>query len=192
MNVASILGRTIPNFLADHYGALNGAYLKTSCSVGVYKPIFDSYDSICPHNGNANLCDAGSYGRCRSDAVWNLLRLFFGRLYVTALRCPHHYINAHSISDRHISRDTSSKPFLYTTRSIRSWVNEALNLTDWNYLTPSMSLRKRIGVLSFSLGFALLTGNPIAGALLTEKHHWVRPLVFAAVSHPAFQKSIYV
>ena len=30
--------------------------------------------------------------------------------------------------------------------------------------------------------FALLTGNPIAGALLTPHHLWHRPLIFAAVS----------
>ncbi|EAU86708.2 hypothetical protein CC1G_06469 [Coprinopsis cinerea okayama7 len=47
---------------------------------------------------------------------------------------------------------------------------------------PDLSdLGIRIGVLSFSLAFALLTGNPIAGALLTSNHHWQRPLTFAAV-----------
>ncbi|KAF9527216.1 major facilitator superfamily domain-containing protein [Crepidotus variabilis] len=39
----------------------------------------------------------------------------------------------------------------------------------------------RIGILSFALAFALLTGNPIAGALLTSNHIWYRPLIFAAV-----------
>ncbi|PPQ88170.1 hypothetical protein CVT25_005135 [Psilocybe cyanescens] len=38
----------------------------------------------------------------------------------------------------------------------------------------------RIGMVSFSLSFALLTGNPIAGALLTSHRHWPRPLIFAA------------
>ncbi|KAF8956576.1 major facilitator superfamily domain-containing protein [Flammula alnicola] len=40
----------------------------------------------------------------------------------------------------------------------------------------------RIGVLSFTLSFALLTGNPIAGALLTSRHLWHRPLIFAAIA----------
>jgi MFS family permease len=40
----------------------------------------------------------------------------------------------------------------------------------------------RIGMLSFSLAFALLTGNPIAGALLTAHHVWHRPLIFAAAT----------
>jgi hypothetical protein len=40
----------------------------------------------------------------------------------------------------------------------------------------------RIGVTSFVLAFALLTGNPVAGALLTPERHWQRPLMFAAVS----------
>jgi len=40
----------------------------------------------------------------------------------------------------------------------------------------------RIGILSFVLAFALLTGNPIAGALLTPHHIWDRPLIFAAIS----------
>jgi len=40
----------------------------------------------------------------------------------------------------------------------------------------------RIGLLSFVLAFALLTGNPIAGALLSSPHYrWERPLIFAAV-----------
>jgi len=39
-----------------------------------------------------------------------------------------------------------------------------------------------MGILSFGLAFALLTGNPIAGALLTPHHLWQRPLIFAAVS----------
>ncbi|KAF8901153.1 major facilitator superfamily domain-containing protein [Gymnopilus junonius] len=41
----------------------------------------------------------------------------------------------------------------------------------------------RIGMLSFSLAFALLTGNPIAGALLTADRLWHRPLIFAAVTN---------
>ncbi|KAG6831552.1 hypothetical protein H0H92_009471 [Tricholoma furcatifolium] len=40
----------------------------------------------------------------------------------------------------------------------------------------------RIGLLSFTLAFALLTGNPIAGALLSPPHYkWDQPLIFAAV-----------
>ncbi|GLB41018.1 putative MFS general substrate transporter [Lyophyllum shimeji] len=39
----------------------------------------------------------------------------------------------------------------------------------------------RIGLLSFTLAFALLTGNPIAGALLSPPHYrWHQPLIFAA------------
>lgn len=45
-----------------------------------------------------------------------------------------------------------------------------------------MSLRTRIGILSFSLAFALLTGNPIAGALLAAPRYvWRQPMIFAAV-----------
>ncbi|KAG6334754.1 hypothetical protein ID866_4331 [Astraeus odoratus] len=43
----------------------------------------------------------------------------------------------------------------------------------------------RIGITSFVIGFALLTGTPIAGALVQEHHNgpyiWWRPLVFASV-----------
>jgi len=40
----------------------------------------------------------------------------------------------------------------------------------------------RIGILSFVLAFAWLTGNPIAGALLSPPHYkWHQPLIFAAV-----------
>jgi hypothetical protein len=40
----------------------------------------------------------------------------------------------------------------------------------------------RIGLLSFGLAFAVLTGNPIAGALLSPpRYKWLHPLIFAAV-----------
>ncbi|KAH7922546.1 MFS general substrate transporter [Leucogyrophana mollusca] len=41
----------------------------------------------------------------------------------------------------------------------------------------------RIGITSFIIGFALLTGTPIAGALVQYDGHyvWYRPLVFASV-----------
>lgn len=41
----------------------------------------------------------------------------------------------------------------------------------------------RIGITSFVISFALLTGNPIAGALVQVNHSyiWYRPLVFASV-----------
>ncbi|KAF6752787.1 major facilitator superfamily domain-containing protein [Ephemerocybe angulata] len=48
---------------------------------------------------------------------------------------------------------------------------------------PDLSdLGIRIGMTSFALAFALLTGNPIAGALLTSERHWQRPLTFAAIA----------
>ena len=47
---------------------------------------------------------------------------------------------------------------------------------------PDLSdLGIRMGLLSFTLAFALLTGNPIAGALLTDQRIWHRLLIFAAV-----------
>jgi len=41
----------------------------------------------------------------------------------------------------------------------------------------------RIGFASFVIGFALLTGTPIAGALVQDdkKYVWYRPLIFASV-----------
>ncbi|TFK45969.1 MFS general substrate transporter [Heliocybe sulcata] len=40
----------------------------------------------------------------------------------------------------------------------------------------------RIGILCFFVGFAVLTGNPIAGALLRPPHYsWYRPILFAAI-----------
>ena len=65
------------------------------------------------------------------------------------------------------------------------------DLSDLGYLTlpilfclfaEPLHYSIRIGMLSFTLAFALLTGNPIAGALLTPRHIWHRPLIFAAVS----------
>ncbi|TFK70229.1 MFS general substrate transporter [Pluteus cervinus] len=44
-------------------------------------------------------------------------------------------------------------------------------------------LGMRLGVLSFTLGSALLTGSPIAGALLeAPEYHWHRPIIFGSVS----------
>lgn len=43
-------------------------------------------------------------------------------------------------------------------------------------------LGTRVGLLSFVIGFALLTGNPIAGALLSPPYYtWWRPFLFASV-----------
>jgi hypothetical protein len=47
--------------------------------------------------------------------------------------------------------------------------------------------RTRVGLLSFVIGFALLTGNPIAGALLSPPSYtWWRPFLFATVCPHAF------
>lgn len=53
-------------------------------------------------------------------------------------------------------------------------------------LSPDRSVMHstRIGITSFVIAFALLTGNPIAGALVqvNGSYIWYRPLVFASVS----------
>ncbi len=43
--------------------------------------------------------------------------------------------------------------------------------------------RTRIGVVCFVVSFALLTGNPISGALLKPPHYeWQNPILFSGVS----------
>ncbi|KAF9466018.1 MFS general substrate transporter [Collybia nuda] len=46
----------------------------------------------------------------------------------------------------------------------------------------SLSIRMRVGVTCTALAFTCLTGNPIAGALLSPPHYtWWRPLLFATI-----------
>lgn len=122
MNGSSILGRTIPNIVADHYGPLN-VLLASSVVVGALM---------------FALFAATNVGGVAAFAVF--YGFFSGG--VISLAAP----------------------------AVASFVTHS-DLSD---------LGIRIGVLSFALAFALLTGNPIAGALLTAQHHWQRPLSFAA------------
>ena len=49
-------------------------------------------------------------------------------------------------------------------------------------LTACHHIRLRIAILSFTLSFPLLTGNPIAGALLSPPRLlWFRPIILAGV-----------
>lgn len=122
MNGSSILGRTIPNIVADHYGPLN-VLLASSVVVGALM---------------FALFAATNVGGVAAFAVF--YGFFSGG--VISLAAP----------------------------AVASFVTHS-DLSD---------LGIRIGALSFALAFALLTGNPIAGALLTSQHHWQRPLSFAA------------
>ncbi|KAJ7596021.1 major facilitator superfamily domain-containing protein [Mycena floridula] len=123
LNCSSILGRTIPNFLADQYGALNVMIPSAFISAGL----------IWAMIGATNVPGVVLFG------------IFYGIFSGSCI----------SICTPAASR--------FATRA---------DLSD---------LGARIGILSFCLGFALLSGNPIAGALLTPERFWIRPLIFASV-----------
>lgn len=123
MNIASIFGRTVPNFLADHLGALNVMIPSAIITSGLL------FAMLAATNVSGVVLFGILYG------------LFSGSCI--------------SICSPAAAR--------FSTRQDHS------------------DLGIRMGVLSFCLGFALLTGNPIAGALLTPRHIWTRPLIFASV-----------
>ncbi|KAH0578997.1 hypothetical protein H2248_003174 [Termitomyces sp. 'cryptogamus'] len=124
MNAASILGRTVPNFVADICGPLN-----------VMIPI-----SIISGSLVFAMFGATSIG---GTVVFGIFYGFFSGGVVSVV-----------------------------TPAAVSFVSRKDHL----------DLGIRIGLLSFTLAFALLTGNPIAGALLSPPaYRWHLPLIFAAV-----------
>ncbi|KAL0958737.1 hypothetical protein HGRIS_014065 [Hohenbuehelia grisea] len=122
MNAASILGRILPNFLADKYGMFNVMIPLTIISGALIFGMFG----------------AGTTGGLVAFA---LFYGFFSGGFV-ALCTPIASLFAAELSDIGI----------------------------------------RIGIVSLGLGLSLLTGNPIAGALLAPPHYtWWRSIIFSSV-----------
>jgi predicted MFS family arabinose efflux permease len=124
MNAASIFGRTVPNFVADHYGPMNVLIPSGLISAGLIFAMF----------GATSVAGVATFG------------VFYG------------FFSGGMVS--------------LVAPAVGSFVTNR-DLSD---------LGIRIGIVSFTLSFALLTGNPIAGALLTPHHIWSRPIIFGAVS----------
>ncbi|KAF8154611.1 major facilitator superfamily domain-containing protein [Crassisporium funariophilum] len=123
MNASSVFGRTVPNFMADHYGPLNVLIPSAVISAGLIFGMF----------GATSVAGVVAFGI--------FYGFFSGGMVSLAAPGAGSFVTHSDFSDLGI----------------------------------------RIGMLSFTLAFALLTGNPIAGALLTPEHLWHRPLIFAAV-----------
>ncbi|KIM43683.1 hypothetical protein M413DRAFT_68867 [Hebeloma cylindrosporum] len=122
MNVASVFGRTVPNFIADYCGPLNVMIPSALISAALIFAMF----------GATSIAGVVLFGV--------FYGFFSGGMVSIAAPAAGSFVTHQDSSDLGI----------------------------------------RIGVLSFALAFALLTGNPIAGALLTPRHLWHRPLIFAA------------
>ncbi|KAF8066742.1 major facilitator superfamily domain-containing protein [Lyophyllum atratum] len=124
MNASSILGRTIPNCLADFYGPLNIMIPSAFITAGLVFAMF----------GASSVAGAVVFG--------SFYGFFSGGVISVVTPAAGCFVTRKDYSDLGI----------------------------------------RIGLLSFSLAFALLTGNPIAGALLSPpEYKWHQPLIFAAV-----------
>ncbi|KAF9240049.1 MFS general substrate transporter [Melanogaster broomeanus] len=123
MNASSMFGRTVPNFLADHFGPFNVMIPCTLVSAGIMFLMFAATSA------------AGTI-------VFGILYGFFSGGFISII----------TPAIASFSRD----------------INE---------------IGTRIGFSSFLIGFALLTGTPIAGALVQVdgQYVWWRPLVFASV-----------
>ncbi|KAF8512199.1 MFS general substrate transporter [Gautieria morchelliformis] len=122
MNAASLLGRTIPNFIADLYGPFNVIIPMSFVSGALIFAMFG----------------AGSQG---GTIVFALLYGFFSGGFLSLI-AP-------------------------TLASFSTNVNE---------------VGSRIGIATFVMAFALLTGTPIDGALLQPPaYSWFRPIVFSGV-----------
>ncbi|PFH48581.1 hypothetical protein AMATHDRAFT_65048 [Amanita thiersii Skay4041] len=124
MNAASLVGRIVPNHLADMYGLFNVLIPSAMvCGALVFALI-----------GATNVAGV---------VIFALLYGFFsGGVIALATPAATKFVTHQDLSDVGI----------------------------------------RVGLLSFVLAFALLTGSPIAGALLSHQNYkWPRPLIFAAV-----------
>ncbi|KAJ3569824.1 hypothetical protein NP233_g4800 [Leucocoprinus birnbaumii] len=124
MNATSIVGRIVPNMIADKYGPLNTAVIFsfiTGCLVFVM------------------------FGATTSGGV-----VAFGIFYG--------FFSGGMVS--------------LTTPTVSSFITHS----------DGSDLPLRIAILSFTLSFPLLTGNPIAGALLSPPRLlWFRPIILAGV-----------
>lgn len=122
MNATSIVGRIMPNLIADHYGPLNTIIVlsfMTGCLVFVM------------------------FGATTSGSV-AVFGIFYG------------FFSGGTVS--------------LVTPSVSSFVTHA----------DGSDLPLRIAILSFTLSLPLLTGNPIAGALLSPPRFlWFRPIILA-------------
>lgn len=124
MNASSILGRTVPNFLADIYGPLN-VLIPSGLISGAL---------VFAMLGASTIGGVAAFGICYG--------FFSGGIISVVTPATACFVTQSDYSD----------------------------------------LGMRIGLLSFSLAFAVLTGNPIAGALLSPPQYlWLHPLIFAAV-----------
>ncbi|QRV97283.1 major facilitator superfamily transporter [Ceratobasidium sp. AG-Ba] len=121
LNAASIFGRTIPNFVADKFGAFN---LLIPCSAITGALIF------------------AMFGVKSSGAlvVFSILYGFFSGAYVSLI-----------------------SPLIISLSN---------NITE---------IGIRLGIAFAIVGFAALTGTPIAGALLTDHLVWWRPITFSGI-----------
>lgn len=81
MNAASIFGRTVPNFVADYYGPLNGASLPHGLGVVrarqkvnvIIRFVLRSYHTIGPDFRRHDLRDVWCHQRRRRDCICGIL-----------------------------------------------------------------------------------------------------------------------
>ncbi|KAE9398860.1 MFS general substrate transporter [Gymnopus androsaceus JB14] len=123
LNVVGVLGRTVPNSLADHFGSINVA-LATGIVTGAFVFLLLASKSVA-----ATVAFAVIYG-------------------------------------------FSSGGFVSIIAPVAATFAKNIN-----------EVGTRIGLLSFTVAFAVLTGSPISGALLhSPQYYWIRPVIFSAVS----------
>jgi hypothetical protein len=193
LNGASLFGRTLPPFVADHVGRFNGAR-----SVSFPRPAADwttvpVSTVIIPMTTVAGvlmfaMLGAKSVGGMTAFAV---LYGFFSGCCACACRPVFRLVCAHP--PRRSPRDgiTTGGRIRkeHRRRRVRSLLTPFLSYhiagSESLIFAPEISIR--IGFACFIWSFALLFGNPISGALLRAPHYfWSRSIVFNAVRHYPF------
>lgn len=162
LNAGSILGRVIPNALADRYGHLN---VITPVALICGSLIFVFF----------GLEDVGGV------LVFSLLYGFFSggcKCITCSDKLPG--LRPGSLGPAQLSH-------CYLLPSLRLRVIW-MSLGTFNDATQALTMLKlasysiRMGIGYFLCAFALLGGEPIDGALLNPGLHWTKPILFSGVS----------
>ncbi|EJF60332.1 hypothetical protein DICSQDRAFT_171292 [Dichomitus squalens LYAD-421 SS1] len=193
LNGASLFGRTIPNFLADYYGRFNVFYLQLYGSLHGVSHSFTIY--IIPILNGASL-----FGR----TIPNFLADYYGRFNVIIpmttiagllMFAMFGAKTEHGIVAFAILYGFFSGCFLSMAAPMLTVFAKSVDEVGYASRLPPLLLEPyvthdtrsdlssiRIGFACFIFSFALLTGNPISGALLRAPEYlWSHAIIFNAV-----------
>jgi hypothetical protein len=154
LNAGSVMGRLLPNFLADRIGVYNMIILSIFMSMILLFSMFGVHDLNTTiifgllFGFSSGACKYSFYIQCvNSDALWQMCRWF--------RRCLRS-----SVPMWEKSGEFKTLYYLWGTNDVGSI---------------------RMGLAFSIVAFSMLVGTPIEGALLGHDFVWLRPIIFCGV-----------